>query len=224
MHKVPFEQGIEKLLRKIRKPCPSGLFNPWRDQDKKLDRPGAPRIRTENLRQYLLAHEGAAAVLVGEACGWAGCRFTGIPFTGENLLQGPEALEWTTGRNFQTSASRDEPYKERSATTVWGEIAGDRNLVLWNAVPWHPHKPGEPLTNRKPTRPDQEAGSEVLKIFLETFQDAIPVAIGRVSQEVLEKLGFEAGYIRHPSMGGHHKFREGVRELKKRLTCPSRAR
>ena len=220
----PFEQGIEKLLRRIRKPAPPGLFNPWRDRDQELDRPGAPKIRTDNLRQYLLAHRGASAVLIGEACGWAGCRFTGIPFTGENLLAGPEALEWTTGQNFKRSSKRQEPYKERSATTVWGEIAGDRNLVLWNAVPWNPHRPDEALTNRKPTRSDQEAGSEALRIFMDTFENAVPVAIGRVSQEVLERLGYEVGYIRHPSMGGHHQFRKGVRELRKRVTYPSRVR
>ncbi|MAW78289.1 MAG: hypothetical protein CMJ95_13045 [Planctomycetes bacterium] len=224
MHNHQFELGINKLLKLIRKPTAPGLFNPWRDQDAELDRRGAAKIRTENLRQYLLAHQGATAILVGEACGWAGCRFTGIPFTGENLLIGPEALEWTTGQNFRRSSSRQEPYKERSATTVWGEIAGDRNLVLWNAVPWHPHRPGEALTNRKPSRSDQEAGSEALRIFLETFENAEPVAIGRVSQEVLMRLGFEAGYIRHPSMGGHHQFRKGIRELRKRLTYPSRAR
>ncbi|MGE4619461.1 MAG: uracil-DNA glycosylase [Planctomycetota bacterium] len=224
MSKSEFEVRLDKLLKLIRKPCPAGLFNPWRDQDQELDRRGAAKIRTQNLKQYLLAHENARAILVGEACGWAGCRFTGIPFTGENLLDGPEALEWTNGRPFRRSSARDEPYKERSATTVWGEIAGDRDLVLWNAVPWHPHVAGEPLTNRKPSRPDQEAGGKVLKAFLEMFENAEPVAIGRVSQEVLEKLGFDAGYIRHPSMGGHHKFREGVRELRKRLTYPSRAR
>ena len=224
MPKDKFEQGIEKLLRKIRKPCPPGLFNPWRDRDEELDLATAAKIRTENLRQYLLAHQGASAVLIGEACGWAGCRFTGIPFTGENLLTGPEALEWTNGGNFRRSSRRLEPYKERSATTVWGEIAGDRGLVLWNAVPWHPHRPGEALTNRKPTRSDQAAGSEALKLFIDIFENAVPVAIGRVSQEVLEKLGIEAGYIRHPSMGGHHQFRKGVRELRKRLTYPSRAR
>jgi uracil-DNA glycosylase len=219
-----FETRIDRLLELIQKPAPTGLFNPWRDQDHELDRPDAPEIRTENLRQYLLAHQGARAVLVGEACGWAGCRFTGIPFTGENLIVGPEALPWTEGRLLQRSSAREQPYKERSATTVWGEIAGDSTLVLWNAVPWHPHLEEEALTNRKPTRTEQEAGREVLEAFMEIFDDAEPVAIGRVSQDVLARLGFEAGYIRHPSMGGHHQFRKGVRALRERLTYSSHAR
>ena len=89
--------------------------------------------------------------------------------------------------------------------------------MLWNAVPWHPHRPDEALTNRKPTRSDQEAGSEALRIFMDTFENAVPVAIGRVSQEVLERLGYEVGYIRHPSMGGHHQFRKGVRSYESAL-------
>jgi len=219
-----FETRIDRLLELIQKPAPTSLFNPWRDQDHELDRPDAAAIRSENLKQYLLAHQGADAVLVGEACGWAGCRFSGIPFTGENLLDGPEALDWTRGRKLQRSSMRTKPYRERSATIVWGEIAGDRTLVLWNAVPWHPHRPGEVLTNRRPTRLEQEAGREALEAFMKIFDDAEPVAIGRVSEELLSRLGFEAGYIRHPSMGGHRQFRKGVRELRKRLTCPSRVR
>lgn len=213
-----FETRVAQLIRLVRKPAPQGVFNPWHDRDEDLDLPRAPKIRSDNLAHYLKAHRGAQAVLVGEAAGWAGCRFTGIPFTGENLLAGPEALEWTTGLPLRRSSTRETPYKERSATVVWGELAGDRRIVLWNAVPWHPHRPGEPLTNRKPTRSDQEAGRVILMKYLEIFENARPVAIGRVSQEVLRKMGIEAEYIRHPSMGGHHRFRQGVRQLQEDLT------
>ncbi len=224
MNRADFDSRVNSFIRAIGRPAPEGVFNPWHDRDEDLDLAGAAKIRRDNLTLYLQAHRHARAILVGEAAGWAGCRFTGIPFTGENLFAGPDALEWTTGLPLRRSSRRQDPYKERSATVVWGEIAGNRDIVLWNAVPWHPHRPDEPLTNRKPTRSDQEAGKKILVKFLEIFEDAVPVAIGRVSQGVLSQLGIDAGYIRHPSMGGHNRFREGVRQLQKDFTSPSRAR
>ena len=144
MGKSEFELSVDRFLRLIAKDSPKTLFNPWKDVNARFDMKSAPSIRKSNLRQYLLAHENARAILVGEAAGWAGCRFTGIPFTGENLITGDERLEWASGRPMKRSSLAEKPYKERSATIVWGEIAGDSRLVLWNAVPWHPYKPGSP--------------------------------------------------------------------------------
>ncbi|OUU21454.1 MAG: hypothetical protein CBC13_09015 [Planctomycetia bacterium TMED53] len=212
-----FRRSVDRFLRKISGESPETLFNPWRQVDRELDLADAAAIRRGNLRQYLLAHENAEAVLVGEAAGWAGCRFTGIPFTGENLIQGPECLDWAKGRPMKRSSKADKPYKERSATIVWGEIAGDPRLVLWNAVPWHPFKPGSPLSNRKPRREEERIGEEILKLFIDLFPAASVHAIGRVSQQTLANLGIEAGYIRHPSMGGQKKFCTGMRALRKNL-------
>lgn len=212
-----FKKSVDRFLRKISGPSPENLFNPWRDCDPQLDLAKGPAIRRSNLRQYLLAHEGAQAILVGEAAGWAGCRFTGIPFTGENLILGPETLDWAQGRPMKRSSSADKPYKERSATIVWGEIAGDSRLVLWNAVPWHPCKSGEPLTNRKPRRDEELAGEPILRDFIALFPNASVHAIGRVSQQTLANLGYDAGYIRHPSMGGQKQFCKGMRSLRKNL-------
>ena len=217
MGKSEFELSVDRFLRLIAKDSPKTLFNPWKDVNAQFDMKSAPSIRKSNLRQYLLAHENARAILVGEAAGWAGCRFTGIPFTGENLITGDEKLEWASGRPMKRSSLAEKPYKERSATIVWGEIAGDSRLVLWNAVPWHPYKPGEPLSNRKPRRGEQDAGKTILSAFLQLFPQASAYAIGRVSQETLEQLGHTAGYIRHPSMGGQKKFCEGMRSLRKPL-------
>ena len=212
-----FRKAVDSFIRRISGESPPSLFNPWRQSDPELDLANGPALRRGNLRQYLLAHEGAEAILVGEAAGWAGCRFTGIPFTGENLIQGPGCLEWAQDRPMKRSSRAAHPYKERSATIVWGEIAGDPRLVLWNAVPWHPFKPGEALTNRKPKRSDEKAGEQILRRFIDLFPGAIVHAIGRVSQQTLANLGFDAGYIRHPSMGGQKQFCSGIRSLRKNL-------
>jgi uracil-DNA glycosylase len=192
----------------------AGAFNQYRDRAPALDRPGAAAIRRANLRRYLEAFAGATYVLVGEAAGYAGCRFSGIPFTGEAQLVGPEPLPWAaTGGLEQTSLG--EPWRERSAEIVWSALNGRRDCVLWNAFPWHPFKDG-PLTNRRPRATELNQAHEVLRVFLSLFPQAQIYAIGRVSQGILQGLSIEAEYIRHPSHGGKHAFTVGVTALSRR--------
>ena len=53
----------------------------------------------------------------------------------------------------------------------------------------------------------------MLSHFLSLFPDAQVVAIGRVSQKTLAKLGLDAVYIRHPSYGGKSQFVRGIAAL-----------
>jgi hypothetical protein len=189
----------------------TGVFNPYRDQDPALDRAGAPHIRQANLRRYLEIFAGAAYVLVGEAAGYAGCRFSGIPFTGEAQLVGPEPLTWAVGGDWGQSSLGD-PWRERSAQIVWSALGRRRDCVLWNAFPWHPFK-DSPLSNRRPRARELRQAEGVLRCFLSLFPQAEIYAIGRVSQGVLQDLGIDAAYIRHPSHGGKRAFTAGVEAL-----------
>ena len=185
-----------------------GVFNQYFDRDPALDRPDAPALRRANLRCYLETFAGAAYVLVGEAAGYAGCRFSGIPFTGEAQLVGLDPLPWAAnGGLAQTSLCA--PRRERSAQIVWSALDGRRDCVLWNAFPWHPFKTG-PLSNRRPRADELRQATNALLGFLLLYPHAEVVAIGRVSQLALQALDVEATYIRHPSHGGKRAFSEGI--------------
>jgi hypothetical protein len=190
------------------------VFNQYRDRDPALDRPGAPAIRRANLRRYLEAFAGAAYVLVGEAAGYAGCRFSGIPFTGEAQLIGPQPLPWATAGGLAQS-SLGQPWQERSAQIVWPALNGRRDCVLWNAFPWHPFKE-KLLSNRRPRTSELHQAHAVLRGFLSLFPHAEVLAVGRVSQGALERLGVAARYIRHPSHGGKRAFTSAVTALPRR--------
>ena len=195
-----------------------GVFNPYRDRDPALDCLDAPAMRRANLRRYLDIFADAAYVLMGEAAGYAGCRFSGIPFTGEVQLLGPEPLPWATAGDWgQTSLGA--PWRERSAQIVWSALDDRQDCVLWNAFPWHPFK-DKPLSNRRPRVRELRQATDVLRCFLSLFSQAQVYAIGRVSQGVLQDLGVKAAYIRHPSYGGKRAFVAGVTALPRRR--PSR--
>ncbi|MGD1994954.1 MAG: uracil-DNA glycosylase [Anaerolineae bacterium] len=203
------EDRLFELLTAYRKP---GVFNQYRDVHPTLDRPGAAAIRRRNLRCYLRAFADARFILVGEAAGYAGCRFSGIPFTCEAQCTGDQRLEWTSDLGLARSSAAPEPWAERSASMVWETLGGRTDCVLWNAFPWHPFDEDDPLSNRRPGG-DLWDGLEVLRCLLCIFPVAEPYAVGRVAQRALQRIGVDAPYIRHPSHGGKTQFQAGLRAL-----------
>ena len=154
-------------------------FNFYRDGD------GAFR-RRERLSEYLASRADAPLLLVGEAAGYRGARVSGIPFTSERQLTGAGPTEPTA-----TIVRR-----------VLADLELEERVLCWNVVPTHPHRPGEPQSNRRPTRAEIAAA----RPFLEALaRGRRVVAVGRLAQAVVG-----GPYVRHPSHGGASAFRAGL--------------
>ncbi|HKO74074.1 MAG TPA: uracil-DNA glycosylase [Gaiellaceae bacterium] len=150
--------------------------------------PGAA-LRRARLAEHLESLCDARIFLVGEAAGYRGARVSGLAFTSERQLTG-------TGP------------AEASATIVHGalaELGMVEDVLLWNVVPTHPHRPGEPLSNRVPTRSEAAEG---LPFVEELAAGREVIAVGRLAARALG-----APYVRHPSRGGATAFRAGLMEL-----------
>lgn len=199
---------LRALLMALTRPAAPLLhaFNPYVERCPSLDAPDAPHIRLANLARYLSERRNAPIALIGEAAGYRGCRFTGIPFAAEAQL-----LEWRNP-GYRTTSSRG-CYDERSARCVWRIVGARDDVVCWNAFPWHPHKPGRPLSNRPPSTAELHIGSLVLKRFLEWKQPERVIAVGRTAERALRMLGMTTTYVRHPSHGGRRRFESAIHSL-----------
>jgi uracil-DNA glycosylase len=204
------------------------VFNPWSDSDP-LDLPFATAAeRRGRLESHF--HVDAKYLLIGEAPGYRGCHFSGIPFTCEKQLfegivprVGPPAqvLSGCAVRAAQQLerrriTTRELPWSEGSATVIWStlhELGIAERTVMFNAFPWHPHLPDNPLSNRTPTPREVVEGAPILAMVLEQFRGAQVIAVGQIALRTLGSLGITAIPVRHPSMGGARQFKAQLREL-----------
>ena len=215
--------GITDFVRSLKK-TPRGLFNPWYHHDRTNDlSKDAPSIRRRQLEQYLAERKGRARfLLIAEALGYQGGHFTGMAMTSERILLGhqeprygvrPDHVfrEMEPKRTSKPGVSK-LGMSEPTATIVWGSLIelgiDPYDVVLWNAVPWHPYKKGEGmLTNRTPLTGEMEAGLRHLKKFVSLFPDAELIAVGRKCEQSLSELGLQHRGVRHPANGGAPAFR-----------------
>ena len=190
------------------------LFNQYKDVVPRLDLPDGDRIRRENLRNYLKSFERPPRTLiVGEAAGPWGCRFSGIPFTSERQL-----VERVLPVGGRQSSTRTLPYSENSASIFWGLMAEYHpDFFIWNAVPYHPHKKGEPLSIRRPGKREIAESLDALGGVAEILKPQKVIALGRTAEAALRMLRIEPLYVRHPSQAGASSFREAMTQILRRL-------
>jgi uracil-DNA glycosylase len=202
---------IDQLLTSISDYQNNRVFNPWSQSCPNEISNKYFLQRRNNLKAHLSCPD-PLCIVVGEAAGFRSARFTGVPFTSEQLLV-DQAIPRVDHRKGKRITTRHTPWKEPSATIVWEELnkyqVADRT-ILFNAVPWHPEGKDGPLTNRAPNADEIKAGQACLSLFFECFP-ALPVmALGTIADESLNRLSIEHTKIRHPANGGAPLFRAGT--------------
>ncbi len=175
-------------------------------------------IRRHNLRLYLhrMLGKKPEIMLVGEAPGFHGCRFTGLPFTSERQLTDEKHALCGPRFGYRIINLPENAKHEGSAHLMWSVLSEIKCALplIWNIYPFHPHLPGKPEKNRTPYAAEIKAGIEFTRVLLEIFQIQKIGAVGRKSQNILTKYyGDKVGYIRHPANGGARLFREHLTEF-----------
>ena len=227
------KESIERFVRLLKQSPPGAVFNPWWQVDKQNDIDcNAPAIRRKHLRAYLHKRLGKVQlILIGEALGYRGGHFSGIPMTSERILLGKkkgtgiEPAHVFSGIKARRTSTRDQcpdGFSEPTATIVWSWLLKlglkPEEFVLWNAFPWHSFNSRRGLlSNRMPKKSERPAGLSVLKAFLDLFPCEEIIALGNVAAWQLKELNVECHRVRHPASGGARLFRQGIGTLVKEV-------
>jgi uracil-DNA glycosylase len=226
-------QSVERFIGLLKKSPPSAVFNPWWHVDRENDIGwNAPRIRRRQLHAYLCERlKTARLAVIGEALGYRGGHFSGIPMTSERILLGKkkddgiepvQVFSSVTPRRTSKPQKCREGFSEPTATIVWSTLLRvgllPEQFVLWNAFPWHSFDPRRGiLSNRTPTKKERAAGLSVLKAFLDLLPCDEIVALGSVAASQLEELHGNVHRLRHPASGGARLFRQQISKLVQEL-------
>ncbi len=221
----PVKQLISNISR------PTGLpdvFNPWNDVDpeNEIDQNG-PQIRSMQLNHYLKARVNSAKYLIiGEAVGYQGGHFSGVAMTSERILLGHMENKGIHPHDVvpdfklqRTSKPEVKPngFTEPTATIVWStllNLISPLKFVLWNTFAWHPYDRNKGLlSNRRPKNAELEKALPLLKEFIDIFPNTTLIAVGKVAEENIQRLGFECQSVRHPAQGGATEFRRQIKSI-----------
>lgn len=185
--------AIDALVGDLAAASIGDTFNQYRDSDGDDCGPEAPAIRRDNLRAYLARRAEAPVLLVAEAAGWRGARYSGLCLCSERQLRPEQAA-------LRRSSRHPHGWSEASATVVQGAIAPwQSSVVLWNLVPTHPRRDGVPHSNRTPTRAEMRAGAVWLERVLTVLR---PGRIAAIGVHAGRALGPGVPVLRHPAHGG----------------------
>lgn len=190
-----------------------GLFNPWKDCCVHDAEGNGPAQKLERLAQHLDC--SPEFILVGEAPGYQGCRYSGIAFTSERLL-GEGVIPRIPALSRRLSTRR-LPFSEPSATIVWKtlyRLGIAERTILWNALQLHPYRVNNVWSNRTPSPSEIALGEPALRLLVEAFPLAKIITVGKKAEGLLHEMDISTtGSIRHPANGGATEFAAGLKNM-----------
>ena len=214
-------ESLAQLLNQLRTGVPlPNVFNPWGECDPIDSMQSPAEARLSRLAQHFDVVT-PRFILVGEAPGFKGCHFSGVPFADEQLILCRKIPRVSADGRLTTLP---RPLSEHSSKRVWQvlkELEITDSVVCWNAFPWHPHHPGHPCLNRTPSAEELKRGLPMLRELRGLFPDAQVIPVGNRAEDALKKFCFALPKVPHPANrdGGIAPFR---RELRERVEAENR--
>ena len=226
---------VETFIKGLQRFSAPQVFNPWHDYDERYDasRRGSS-VRRQQLQAYLEERlHKAKLIMIAEAVGYQGGRFTGIAMTCERMLLGhhdtvtsdmvftgvlPKRTSRADSTYITKRTQRELGFNEPTDSVVWNAMLEANidpyEVVLWNIFPFHPFKGDDGLTNRTPTQDELDQGWPYSKQLLSLFPDAHILGIGQKSSLTLQAYGVDVqATLRHPANGGAGLYKQQFRDF-----------
>lgn len=229
------KNDIKYFIKKLQEyKSTESVFNPWRDYDESFDiGPEAPNIRSKQMEQFLnIRINSSKYLLVAEAIGYQGGKFTGMALISERMILGfHESIGSSAFLKDIPGQRTSKPnnlglkdtqkrfgFTEPTATIIWKEILKYKispyQVITWNIFPFHPYNPKKgPLSNRTPAGVELEIGMLYAEMLYKMYPGIKVISIGRYSNEFLNRLGIKNYPAPHPANGNALKFKSAIKGI-----------
>jgi uracil-DNA glycosylase len=190
---------------------PLNTVNPYQAGDNPYN-----ALRRANLLRYLeqMSDLQPRLMLLLEAPSYQGMRVTGVPAAGRIFTDGVPDLNLfglSSGYHSVDEPGLKPPRNNQTTSILWGTLAALKTMALvWNAYPFHPHLPGDSLTNRTPRPAEILIGLPFVQELMTLFHCPQVIAVGNVADRSLTLMDIPHIKIRHPAQGGKNKFVSGL--------------
>lgn len=210
----PMQKVLETYEKKVFPFVSSDvLFNQFSSMDREFDTKDADTVRRKNLTSYLQSFEKKPEiVLVGEAAGYNGARFSGIPFTSEYQF----VNDMLPFEGERSSIESHDPHRELSATIFWNALKSfHEKFIVINGIPVHPHNIYNKMSNRTPTLKEIKMFSPFVSRIIEVIDPIKVIAIGQKPVQSIERGSCKKDHVavRHPSHGGSVDFSAAMQDI-----------
>lgn len=205
--------NLEEFLNNLFSFAAPNVFNPYQNHCIENDLPGASIIRRINFESVLkfCTTNQTKAIWIARDLGYLGGRRTGLALTDEANLSAASNLY---GGIKLKRATRGKMFPERTASIIWqmlGQI--ESPVMLWNVFPFHPHLPGDQMSNRRHTLTERKASAALTHALVEFMKPNHIIAIGRDAEKALRSLNIPVYPVRHPSYGGQAEFVLRIKQI-----------
>lgn len=202
------------FIKELSKLSFENTFNPYSEHCGVHDLDDAPERRAQMLFSILekAIKQEIDSIWIGRDLGYRGGRRTGLAFTDDvHILT--HAARWGV---LAERPTQGEAITERTATVVWSAISRiNMPIFLWNVFPLHPHKSGNPFSNRPHNRIERNTGEDFLSQLILLLKPRRLIAVGNNAVRSAQRLSKKKCVIqvRHPSYGGQTEFLSKILEL-----------
>ena len=198
--------AVKAIVQDLSTISMENVFNPYVDRCDLHDRDDAPLRRQRNLAWTLTAALDlqVRTIWVARDLGYRGGRRTGLALTDEIHL---DSLNFLYDGLIVRRVTKGSAVGERTAKVIWQMLLRiSQPIFLWNVFPLHPHKPAEPMSNRRHSAKERNICGGFLHRIINLLHPDHIIAIGGDAHMAMERFGIECTRVRHPSYGGQSIF------------------
>ena len=186
------ENATNELIKRLANTrTDENLFNPYNQVCKIFDVNTAPGLRQGNLRIFLdsFTNSSTDALWVFDSADYFSTKLSGVPLMGPSSFTKVENIFGLTLHFEAANKSSSLSAVPNAHAKLWNLISKQKeHPLIWNVLPFYPHKRDDISTRREPTAQEYLKYSEFMHSVIAIYKPKSVLAVGNKAKSALDLL------------------------------------